>query len=127
MAKVSDRDDLYIVTVENQLALAAKQSEDFVNQGNIILEPEGRNTAPCIFYGLLRLLEDGHTPDSVVAVLPSDHVILDDDGFTRTLNAAAKLATENNKLVTIGIRPDEAHTGYGYIEKGDEIGKEIVL
>ena len=62
------------------------------------------------------------SPDSVVAVLPSDHVILDEDGFAGTLESASTIARENNKLVTIGISPNMPHTGYGYIEKGTPIG-----
>ena len=53
LSKVSQKDEIYIVTVENQLALAKEQGASFMAENNIILEPEGRNTAPCIFYGLL--------------------------------------------------------------------------
>ena len=109
----------YIITVQSQLDLAKEQAVEFLSENNIILEPEGRNTAPCIFYGLLRLLHDGHDQDSVIAVLPSDHVILDLNGFKSTLEKAAKLANKQNKIVTIGINPNCAHTGYGYIQKGE--------
>ena len=122
ITNISSREDRYIVTVKNQLSLATEQTSNFLDKKNIILEPEGRNTAPCIFYGLLKLLNDGHDENSIVAVLPSDHVILDHQGFEKTLLSASVLARENNKIVTIGITPDTPHTGYGYIQKGSVIG-----
>ncbi len=118
ITNISSREDRYVVTVKNQLGLATEQTSDFLDEKNIILEPEGRNTAPCIFYGLLKLLNDGHDENSIVAVLPSDHVILDHQGFEKTVLSASVLARENNKIVTIGITPDTPHTGYGYIQKG---------
>jgi len=119
---VSERGERYIVTVKSQVELATTQGDEYLDKENIILEPEGRNTAPCIFYGLLRLLNDGHDPNSIVAVLPSDHVILDIKGFEETLNGAANLAKTENKIVTIGINPNTPHTGYGYIQKGERLG-----
>ena len=117
----SGTESTYIVTVRNQLDLARDQGEQFLPDKNIILEPEGRNTAPCIFYGLLKLINDGHDPSSVVAVLPSDHVILDKSGFKKTIVAASDLAINDQKIVTIGIIPSFPHTGYGYIQKGEKL------
>ena len=121
ISSLSNYSDRYIVTVKSQLPLAMEQGSEFLDEKNIILEPEGRNTAPCIFYGLIKLLCDGHDQDSVVAVLPSDHVILNHDGFQKTLVKAGDLATKHQKIVTIGIKPSSPHTGYGYIQKGEEI------
>jgi mannose-1-phosphate guanylyltransferase len=84
---------------------------------NIIIEPVGRNTAPCI--GLAALHIQKRVPDAVMLVLPSDHRIDDEIAFRRVLDAAGKVAAEGNSLVTIGIRPTGPETGYGYIEQGD--------
>jgi mannose-1-phosphate guanylyltransferase len=84
---------------------------------NILIEPFGRNTAPCI--GLAALHIQKRVPDAVMLVLPSDHRIGDENAFRRVLAAAGKVAAEGNSLVTIGIRPTGPETGYGYIEQGD--------
>lgn len=85
---------------------------------NIIIEPVGRNTAPCI--GLAALHIKRKAPDAVMLILPSDHQIADENGFCRILEAAAAMAGRGDYLVTIGIRPTGPETGYGYIEQGSE-------
>jgi len=84
---------------------------------NILIEPFGRNTAPCIGLAALHILK--RVPDAVMLVLPSDHRIGNEPGFRGVLQAAAKAAFRDDSLVTIGIRPTGPETGYGYIEQGD--------
>ena len=86
---------------------------------NIIIEPLGRNTAPCI--GLAALHIRRKSPQDVMVVLPADHLIHNASRFCRLLSAAADMAGRGDYLVTIGIRPTSPETGYGYIEKGDLI------
>lgn len=81
----------------------------------ILLEPVGRNTAPAAALAAVRLLQDD--PDALMLVLPSDHVIADTEAFHRAIGIA-RAAAEDGKLVTFGIKPDHAETGYGYIETG---------
>ena len=81
----------------------------------IILEPVARNTAPAIAVAALRALAEN--PDAILAVMPSDHVVRDEAGFIAAVQAAAKVAG-TGKLVLFGIKPDQPHTGYGYIRKG---------
>ncbi len=83
---------------------------------NIIIEPEGRNTAPCI--GLAAVTLEQRLPGSTMVVLPADHLIRDEDLFAGTLLQAAGLAGETGGLVTVGIRPDRPETGYGYLRIG---------
>ena len=85
---------------------------------NILIEPAGRGTAPCI--GLSALYLKRLDPESIMASLNSDHVILDAEGFRQALDAAAEMARQGH-LVTLGIRPDSPHTGYGYIQQGERI------
>lgn len=83
---------------------------------NIIIEPLGRNTAPCI--GLAALHIKRNSPHDVMVVLPADHLIHDTLRFRHLLSAAADMARRGDYLVTIGITPISPETGYGYIEKG---------
>tara|TARA_X000000950_G_C13860134_1_gene638363 strand:+ start:371 stop:1411 length:1041 start_codon:yes stop_codon:yes gene_type:complete len=111
----------YIITVENQKDLAQKQTEGLNLKENIIIEPEGRNTAPCIFLGLLQLIKNGAGPNDCVVVLPSDHVIKSNDLFANDINMAAELSVKNQSITVIGIKPTFPNTGFGYIKKGKEL------
>jgi mannose-1-phosphate guanylyltransferase len=86
---------------------------------NIIEEPSSKNTAPCI--GLAAAHMRRLDPDAVMASLHADHFITDEEGFRQALLAAAEVAKEGY-LVTLGITPDKPETGYGYIQRGPEIG-----
>lgn len=84
---------------------------------NIIIEPFARNTAPCI--GLAAMHIKKRDPEGVMAVLPSDHYIADEEAFRRTLSIAGEMAQRGNHLLTIGIKPTRPETGYGYMERGE--------
>lgn len=84
----------------------------------IIGEPEGRDTAPCIGFAAICIQEKGQ--DTPMVFLPSDHLIENGDKFNKVMEAATKLA-EQGYIVTVGIKPTRAETGYGYIEVGDKI------
>ncbi|GAA3403007.1 mannose-1-phosphate guanylyltransferase [Paenibacillus hodogayensis] len=86
---------------------------------NIIIEPVGRNTAPCV--GLASIIIEDRYPDSTMVVLPSDHVIKDEQEFTNILLAATKVSYRDGNLVTLGITPTYPETGYGYIESTKEV------
>ncbi|MCD6419982.1 MAG: mannose-1-phosphate guanylyltransferase [Synergistetes bacterium] len=83
---------------------------------NIIVEPLGKNTAPCIALSALKLYRVD--PEAVMVVLPADHVIKDEEGFLRALSVGADIAREGY-LVTLGIKPTTPRTGYGYIQQGE--------
>lgn len=90
---------------------------------NVIVEPEGRDTAPCIALAALVVKNDfasrGVSGDPVMIVLPSDHVIADVPSFTASLTLAAQVASLTGGLVTIGITPTRPETKYGYLELAD--------
>lgn len=92
-----------------------------VPAAQIVAEPEGRNTAPCI--AMAAQLLAAQDPDATMIVLPSDHLVAKPKAYLQTLKRAAK-AAQREKLVVIGIEPRWAETGYGYIEfpKGVESG-----
>lgn len=90
---------------------------------NIILEPVGRNTAPAIALAAFSVLQTAEGDDPLLLILAADHVIRDEVAFIQAITYAEPLA-EQGKLVTFGIVPTEAETGYGYIRRGDEIGEQ---
>ena len=83
---------------------------------NILIEPVGRNTAPCI--GLAAIHIRKKNPDAVMFVLPSDHLIAGTKSFLDSLTTAREMAKRGDCLVTIGISPKWPETGYGYMERG---------
>ncbi|WP_428240995.1 mannose-1-phosphate guanylyltransferase/mannose-6-phosphate isomerase [Gynuella sp.] len=100
---------------EEHRFIVAEQLRNIDRLGQIILEPEGRNTAPAI--ALAALAAVSRDKDSVLLVLAADHVIKDVPAFHAAVNSAAALAVTGD-LITFGIVPTEAHTGYGYIRQG---------
>jgi len=119
-----EKEHRYIITVEKQLALCKESSSGKMANDGIILEPSGRNTGPCILMSLAALLDRGLDPESIVAIVPSDHVILNHKGFQNTMKKAADFASHKQTIVTIGITPHFPHTGFGYIEKGELVQGE---
>jgi mannose-1-phosphate guanylyltransferase len=85
---------------------------------NLLVEPVGRNTAPCLVLAATRI--QAADPDAVIVALPADHVILDDAAFRRCLKAAIA-AADGERLITFGIVPRYAETGYGYVELAEPL------
>lgn len=104
--------DVYIVTASKYKKIIIKQLPNLPIK-NIICEPEGKNTSPAIEYASMTVKK--RCGDAITFVLPSDHVILDDEKFIKTLKRASKLANQGY-LVTLGINPTAPDTGYGYIK-----------
>ena len=113
-----ERNRRYIVTVREQETLAQQCSQGKIDPDNIIFEPMGKNTAPCILLSLATLRARGAQAEDVVSIMPSDHVILNQEAFKKDIATATKLSQQQKKIVTIGITPTHPHTGYGYIHRG---------
>ncbi len=108
-------DSQFIVSNTEQYFLALDQLEELHKTNNkYLLEPIGRNTAPAIALACMAL-----EYDDIVLVTPSDHLIKDEDEYSKVLKTAKKLAQQDN-LVTFGITPSFAETGFGYIEADGE-------
>ncbi|MEP3177890.1 MAG: mannose-1-phosphate guanylyltransferase/mannose-6-phosphate isomerase [Lentilitoribacter sp.] len=105
------------------IAEQARQSD--VGLGGILLEPAARNTAPAIGAAAAFVLSTGGS--KLVHVLPSDHLIDNDDTYKAAIDIAAKTAMDN-RLVTFGITPNNPATGYGYIKSGGDLssGAQVV-
>lgn len=105
---------------EDTRFLAAEQMRQMGDMAyKLLLEPEGRNTAPATALAALQAMADGADP--VLLVMPADHLITDTEAFGQAARAGTKLALEGH-MVTFGITPDHAATGYGYILRGAEMG-----
>ncbi|MBV7380171.1 mannose-1-phosphate guanylyltransferase/mannose-6-phosphate isomerase [Maritimibacter dapengensis] len=92
-----------------------------IDPGAVVIEPEGRNTAPAVLAAALRVAETD--PEAIMLVAPSDHVVPDPEAF-RDAVARGLEAVEAGDLVTFGITPDRAETGYGYLDLSDKPGKD---
>ena len=88
----------------------------------LILEPEGRNTAPAVALAALRALEKD--PEAVLLVLPADHLIADVGAFVAAVGKALPQA-EGGRLMTFGVVPTSPETGYGYIKCGAGTGDDL--
>jgi mannose-1-phosphate guanylyltransferase len=87
-----------------------------LNNGRVITEPEGKNTAPCIALAAYKL--NKIDPDGVMAVLPADHLIGKEAEFREAVRIAGEAASIGNHLITFGVIPNRPETGYGYIKLG---------
>lgn len=113
-------ENILVVTGKKHARTLTRQLPEIPSR-NIIIEPQGRNTAACI--GLAALHIRKIVPDDIMIVLPSDHAIADTQKFIDVLGAAAQTAADEDGLVTIGIKPSSVQTGFGYIEKGNSLKK----
>ena len=106
-------EDIYIATNRNYKALVLEQLPN-IPEENILCEPVGKNTAPCIGLGAVHIQKK--YGDAIMMVLPSDHLIKYNSMFVSTLSDACEVAELGENLVTLGITPDSPETGYGYIK-----------
>jgi mannose-1-phosphate guanylyltransferase len=112
-------ENLFVVVTRSQ-AEPIREHLPFLKPSNLLVEPKGKNTAPCI--GLASLYVKRMDPQAVIVVLPADHLIEDEEAFRQVLQAGEKLARDTSALITIGIEPTYPATGYGYIQYcGDAI------
>jgi mannose-1-phosphate guanylyltransferase/mannose-6-phosphate isomerase len=109
---------------EHRFIVAEQARQAGVEDLSIILEPFGRNTAPAIAVAALHALQ--HAQDPVLLVLTADHEIADEKAFCAAVRQAQPLA-EAGKLVTFGILPDHAATGYGYIKRGKSLKQGYIV
>ena len=109
---------IVICNDEHRFMAAEQLRMEGVEQSDIMLEPVGRNTAPAIALAAMCALQ--RDENSVLLVLPADHILNDQEKFQQAVKIAAGLAEENN-LVTFGISPTRPETGYGYIQAGAPI------
>ena len=116
---ICPKENILIVTNEIYRQQVMDQLEG-ISEGQVLCEPCRRNTAPCIAYASYKIHQQN--PDACVVVAPSDHIILKQDDFTSIIKTALKAASNNDWLLTLGIKPSRPDTGYGYIQyEGDKL------
>lgn len=113
ISSVVDMEDIYIATNKDYKELVRSQLPG-IPEKNILCEPVGRNTAPCIGLGAVHMAKK--YDDAIMLVLPSDHLIKFNKMFLSVLKDSCDIAEKDRNLVTIGITPAYAETGYGYIK-----------
>ena len=106
-------ENIYVVTTTEYYGLVLEQV-DQIRPENLILEPERKNTAPCIGYACYKIGKIN--PNANVLIAPSDHIILGEKKFETIVENSFNFVQRKDALVTIGIKPNKPATGYGYIQ-----------
>jgi mannose-1-phosphate guanylyltransferase/mannose-6-phosphate isomerase len=117
-------DAVYVCNEEHRFLVAEQVTQLDRSPATIILEPEGRNTAPALTLAALYLVQQD--PDAAMVVMPADHVMQRPRQFVEAVERGAVLAQEG-ALVTFGIIPDAAETGYGYIKRGAGMAEDAAF
>lgn len=107
-----------VVTTQGQETEVRRQLPGLPAE-NILVEPVGRNTAPCI--GFAATFISRKAPEAVMAALPADHAVSHTGRLRKVLRVARRRAAKGEELLTIGVLPTGEETGYGYIKRGEEV------
>ncbi|SFC96942.1 mannose-1-phosphate guanylyltransferase [Flexibacter flexilis DSM 6793] len=110
---VCPKENIYIVTNKDYYQLVKNQLP-FLDDDQILLEPVGKNTAPCVAYAAHKIV--CKNPNANIVVSPADHVILNEKEFEKTIKTALYNSYNKDVLITLGIKPSRPDTGYGYIQ-----------
>lgn len=116
------KENIIVVTNATYADLVKKQLPD-LNNNQILLEPDRRNTAPCIAWAAYHI--SAIDPEASMIVTPSDHLITREAIFEECVTKGFDFVENNDALLTLGITPTRPETGYGYIQIGAEIGAGI--
>ena len=111
-------EQIWVCTTDD-LAAGVESQLPTVPRAQILADPQGRNTAPAISWAVSEMPDE--LQKGVVVVLPADHFMADSEGFRETLRQAAEVAASDRRIMTLGVRPTRAETGYGYLEMGSEL------
>ena len=114
-------ENLWVITASH-LEAGVKEQLPELPSANLLVEVEGRDTAPAVAWPTLEVAKR-HGDEAAIGFFPADHWIGEPDQFQKTLEAAEALAVEKEAIATLGISPTYASTGYGYIEQGTSIGQ----
>ena len=120
-ALTEDWEQLWVVT-SALIADGVREQLPQLPEANLLIEPEGRDTAPAVTWATLEVSKR-YGEDAVIGFFPADHWIGNQFAFEETLKAATELAMREAAIVTLGISPNHPSTGYGYIEQGESKGK----
>ncbi|MFN0201950.1 MAG: mannose-1-phosphate guanylyltransferase [Bacteroidia bacterium] len=111
------KENIYIVTNQKYAELVQAQLPRF-NKSQILLEPMGKNTAPCVAYASYKIRKQN--PDAVFVVAASDHLIANEKQFRKDIEHGLNACQNEDIIMTLGIKPTRPDTGYGYIQYLDD-------
>lgn len=112
-----DNENILVLTNQQYVTIVREQLPGIHND-NILAEPLSKNTGPCLMF--LTYLIHQKSPDASLIIIPSDHLIGDQATYNNSIKTAVQFCKENDALVTLGIQPSSPHTGYGYIQMGEQ-------
>ena len=122
LSNINHQPPLFICGEDHRFTVAEQLRQGGLEFSHIMLEPEGRNTAPAVALAALQAMNDStQNVEAVLLVLAADHVIKNQQAFEEAVNIALPLA-QQGQLVTFGIVPQSPETGYGYIKTGGSLG-----
>lgn len=124
LSPLIEPESIWVCTTQSLADEVARQLPEVPAQ-QVLAEPMGRNTAPAIAWAVSQMPEKVRA--GVVAVLPADHYLADEAAFRQTLQTAAEIAAAQNRIMTLGVPPTRAETGYGYLELGEVLDAETGL
>ena len=108
-------ENIILVTNKEYLGIIKEQLPE-IKESNILLEPARRNTAPCVCWAANHIY--AMDPQAMIVTLPSDHLVLKEEEFRKSINEGFDFIEKGNRLLTLGIKPSSPNTGYGYIQQG---------
>ncbi len=122
IGQICPKENILVITNARYASTIAEQLPEMPVK-NILSEPKGKNTAPCIAFGAFKIQK--MNPSANILVAPSDHIILKEGLFSNVVNKGFDYVSKNDVLLTIGIEPHKPETGYGYIQsEGDLLEQE---
>lgn len=113
-------ENLWVIT-SSIIADGVKEQLPELPDSNLLVEPEGKDTAPAVAWATMEVAKR-YGKDAVLGFFPADHWIGDNQAYEQTLQAAVQQAISEPSIVTLGIKPNQPSTGYGYIEQGSKKG-----
>ncbi|HOO85614.1 MAG TPA: mannose-1-phosphate guanylyltransferase, partial [Prolixibacteraceae bacterium] len=123
LLKICPPENFLVVTNTDYQSTVLEQLPD-LSEEQVLSEPMRRNTAPCVAYASYKI--QTRNPNANIIVAPSDHLITKEDDFIHQLKNGLKFVSENDALLTLGIKPSRPETGYGYIQINGKVDMEGV-
>ncbi len=118
LLELADARDVWVIT-NKLLDDLIEEQLPYIAPDHILSEPAARNTAPAC--ALAAFLLEKHSPETVIGIFPSDHVVKNVKRFTEVIRAGIEIAANGERIVVLGVPPTRPETGYGYIEQGEAV------
>ncbi len=115
-------ENFWVVTNSKYVDMVEKQLPN-ISKEHILAEPAARNTAPCIAWACWCIKKE--TPTANIVVTPADAIVMNSEEFRKVIKESLAYTNNSKNIVTIGIKPSRAETGYGYVEVGESVNETI--